>query len=148
MAIKTDETDTTADHDRALGHSSVRRERGRSEEGGMGGGLGDAQLDLLVAALIGVAVGVSATLLLRRGSRSGMRPITPMVKAAAQAGARGARWVRDRGEEAWERMPFDHAADDVQAYARAARKAVDRALRDELKSLRQTVREQARRATH
>jgi hypothetical protein len=101
-------------------------------------------LDLLTAALIGVAVGASATLLLRRGPR-GERPISPAVRAAARAGRRGARWVRERGEEAWDRVPRDEMVDQVRDYARSARDAIDRAVRSELRTIRRSLRAQARR---
>ena len=101
-------------------------------------------MDLVTAALIGLAVGVSATLLLRRGPR-GVRPITPVMRAAARAGGRGARWVRARGEEAWDRVPRDEIADPVQDYARSAREAIDRAVHSELRTLRRALRAQARR---
>ncbi len=118
--------------------------RARARVGGSGAGMRDAQMDLVTAALIGLAVGVSATLLLRRGPR-GVRPIGPVVCAAARAGQRGARWVRDRGEDAWDRVPHDEIADQVQDYARSARKAIDRAVHDELRTLRRALRAQARR---
>ncbi len=118
--------------------------RARARAGGSGTGMRDAQMDLVTAALIGLAVGVSATLLLRRGPR-GVRPIGPVVRAAARAGQRGARWVKDRGEEAWDRVPHDEIADQVQDYARSARKAIDRAVHDELRTLRRALRAQARR---
>src|ERR1700691_1843878 len=112
--------------------------RGRVRGGG-GGASRDAQMDLVTAALIGLAVGVSATLLLRRGPR-GVRPIGPVVRAAARAGQRGARWVRDRGEDAWERIPRDEISDQVQDYARSARDAIDRAVHNELRTLRRALR--------
>jgi hypothetical protein len=118
--------------------------RARARAGGTGGGMRDAQMDLVTAALIGLAVGVSATLLLRRGPR-GVRPIGPVMRAAARASQRGARWVRDRGEDAWDRVPHDEIADQVQDYARSARKAIDRAVHDELRTLRRALRQQARR---
>jgi len=103
-------------------------------------------VELITAALIGVAIGVSATLLVRRGPR-GVRPITPVMRAAARAGARGARWVRRRGEDAWDRVPSrGDVEDQLEEYARSARAAIDRALRQELRSVRDTLRTQARRA--
>lgn len=99
---------------------------------------------MLTAALIGAAVGVSATLLLRRGPR-GVRPITPVMRAAARGARRSARWMRDRGEEAWDHVPHEEIVDQVQDYARSARKAIDHAVREELHALRKTMRAQARR---
>jgi len=121
--------------------------RARARAAGTRGGARDAQMDLVTAALIGLAVGVSATLLLRRGPR-GVRPIAPVVRAAARAGKRGARWVRDRGEDAWERVPRDEISDQVQDYARSARDAIDRAVHSELRTLRRALRAQARRVAH
>src|SRR6478672_12835244 len=45
----------------------------------------EAQYDLLTAALIGAAIGATATLLLRRGP-SGQRPVAPIVRGAKWAG--------------------------------------------------------------
>lgn len=131
-------------------HRGSARAGAAAELRGRGRGTGarvstrDAQMDLVTAALIGLAVGVSATLLLRRGPR-GVRPITPVMRAAARAGGRGARWVRARGEEAWDRVPRDEIADQVQDYARSAREAIDRAVHSELRTLRRALRAQARR---
>jgi signal transduction histidine kinase len=118
--------------------------RGRARGAVSRAGAHDAQMDLVTAALIGLAVGVSATLLLRRGPK-GVRPISPVMQAAARASTRGARWVRDRGEEAWDRVPRDEIADQVQDYARSARDAIDRAVHSELRTLRRALRAQARR---
>src|SRR4029453_12402907 len=61
----------------------------------------DAQYDLLTAALIGAAIGATATLLLRRGP-SGTRPVTPVMRGAKWAGrgamaasTAGAKWARE-----------------------------------------------------
>src|SRR4030081_2523427 len=63
----------------------------------------EAQYDLLTAALIGAAIGATATLLLRRGP-SGQRPVAPVLRGAKwasrgamRAGSRGASWARERG---------------------------------------------------
>src|SRR5688572_33338341 len=76
----------------------------RVRESALDGGTGrDAQYDLLTAALIGAAIGATATLLLRRGP-SGRRPVTPVLRGAKWAGrgamaasAAGARWAREHG---------------------------------------------------
>src|SRR5690349_2852117 len=58
------------------------------------------QYDLLTAAVLGLTLGVGATLLLRRGP-SGRRPIAPalmgMAKGAAWAGRGAAQLGRDGG---------------------------------------------------
>ena len=59
----------------------------------------DAQYDLLTAALIGAAIGATATLLLRRGP-SGTRPVAPVI--------RGAKWA-GRGAMAAGASAADHA---------------------------------------
>jgi signal transduction histidine kinase len=129
---------------RGSGRAGAAAEGRARARAGASGGTRDAQMDLVTAALIGVAVGVSATLLLRRGPR-GVRPIGPVMRAAARASQQGARWVRDRGEEVWDRVPHDEITDQVQDYARSARKAIDRAVHDELRTLRRALRQQARR---
>ena len=82
----------------------MRPKRGpRVRESAPAGGTGrDAQYDLLTAALIGAAIGATATLMLRRGP-SGQRPVTPMLRGAKwagrgalAAGAAGAGWARER----------------------------------------------------
>src|SRR5882762_1311680 len=73
----------------------------------------DAQYDLLTAALIGAAIGATATLLLRRGP-SGQRPMAPVLRGAKWAGREalagataGAEWARSRGGELLDRIPAD-----------------------------------------
>ena len=73
----------------------------------------EAQYDLLTAALIGAAIGATATLLLRRGP-SGQRPVAPIMRGARWAGrgamvgaSRGARWARSRGGDMLDRIPMD-----------------------------------------
>src|SRR4051812_50188178 len=72
--------------------AGLGRDRGAAEE----------QYDLLTAALIGVAIGVGTTLLVRRGP-AGSRALSPMLRGAAKGAewagggaarlrARGARW--------------------------------------------------------
>jgi gas vesicle protein len=112
----------------------------------------DAQYDLLTAALIGAAVGVSATLLLggarRRGGR-GMRIVTPAMRDAAKrarrAGARGAQWAREQGEALWDRVPHDEIGGRIRDYADTARKTIDRAVENELREFRKQLRRQRRR---
>ena len=125
----------------------------RVRESAPGGGTGgrDAQYDLLTAALIGAAIGATATLLLRRGP-SGDRPIVPAARAmrrgaqwAGKRGLEGARWAADRGEELWDRVPREEIADTLGGYLEGARKAIDDAVEDELKDLRRAIRRQRKR---
>jgi gas vesicle protein len=106
------------------------------------------QYDLLTAALIGAAVGVSATLLLRGGIRGGSRraaAIEPALRAARRVGTKGARWARERGEALWDRVPHDDIADTFKGYAETAREAIDRAVDSELRGLQKQLRRQRRR---
>lgn len=117
----------------------------------------NAQYDLLTAALIGAAVGVSATLLLRGASgrtrsHRGHRALTPAIEAARRAGRKSARWarergeaLRERGESLWDRVPREDIADTVRGYAESAREAVDRAVDREIRDLRKQLRRQRRR---
>jgi gas vesicle protein len=104
----------------------------------------NAQYDLLTAALIGAAVGVSATLLLR-GSPKTRRAFDPAIDAARKAGRKGARWARERGEALWDRVPHEDIAESVRGYAESAREAVDRAVDREIRDLRKQLRRQRRR---
>lgn len=114
----------------------------------------NAQYDLLTAALIGAAVGVSATLLLRgaTGGTGNRRVLDPALEAARRAGRKGARWARKRGEalrqqggSLWDRVPRDEISDAVRGYAESAREAVDRAVDREIRDLRKQLRRQRRR---
>ena len=115
----------------------------------------DEQYDLLTAALIGVAIGVGTTLLLRRGPE-GRRPISPMLrgmgqgakwagKGAARMGARGASWARDAGEELWDRVPRDEIREQVSDYVSRAHDAIDHVVEAELRDLRRTIKRQRKR---
>jgi gas vesicle protein len=111
----------------------------------------EMQYDLLTAALIGAAVGVSATLLLggaRRRGR-GVRLVTPAMRDAAKrarrAGAKGARWAREQGEALWDRVPHDEIGGRIRDYADTARQTIDRAVESELREFRKALRRQRRR---
>ncbi len=111
----------------------------------------EAQYDLLTAALLGVAIGVGTTLLLRRGP-SGERPLNPMMRGAARAGRiaakagrKGARWARKHGEQLWESIPYERVEHQLRDYASRAREAIDDAVDSELKDFRKTLRRQRRR---
>ena len=115
----------------------------------------DDQYDLLTAALIGVAIGVGTTLLLRRGP-AGRRPISPMLSGAARGakwagvgaarmGARGASWAKDAGEELWDRVPRDEIRHQVSDYVSRAHDAIDSVVESELRDLRRTIKRQRKR---
>lgn len=111
----------------------------------------EAQYDLLTAALIGAAIGATATLLLRRGP-SGHRPIEPVLRGASHAGrsameasAAGAKWARSRGGELLERLPIDRIEHDVRDTVGAARDRIDGFVQHELRDLRRALRAQRKR---
>jgi hypothetical protein len=115
----------------------------------------DRQYDLLTAALLGLTVGVGATLLLRRGP-TGRRPISPAMmgamrgaawagRGAAHAGMHGARWMRRRGGELWDAMPVEEAQERVASYLKHAKDAIDDAVESELHDLRKSIRRQRKR---
>lgn len=121
----------------------------------LGRGATDEQYDLLTAALIGVAIGVGTTLLVRRGP-SGSRPVSPMLRnaargakwaglGAARLGARGASWARDTGSELWERIPRDEIRDHVREYLGKAHDTIDDVVESELRDLRKALRRQRKR---
>jgi hypothetical protein len=131
----------------------MREKRGpRVRESARVGGDGrDAQYDLLTAALIGAAIGATATLLLRRGP-SGQRPVAPVLRgakfagrSAIKAGGVGARWARDRGEELVERIPVDRLEHDVRETVGEARDRIDGFVQHELRDLRRALRRQRKR---
>lgn len=124
----------------------------RVRESARGGVTGrEAQYDLLTAALIGAAIGASATLLLRRGP-SGQRPVAPVIRGAkwagrgaAAAGAMGAGWARERGGELLERIPTDRIEHDVRETLGEARERIDGFVQAELRDLRRALRRQRKR---
>jgi len=128
---------------------------GESRVLGRGPGATDEQYDLLTAALIGLAIGVGTTLLVRRGP-SGRRPVSPVLRGAAlgakwaglgaaRLGARGASWARDAGSELWERIPRDEIRDHVRDYLGKAHEAIDDVVETELRDLRKALRRQRKR---
>jgi len=141
---------------------TMSRDRGSARNGGSIGGRAvfgreapDEQYDLLTAALIGVALGVGTTLLVRRGP-SGRRPVSPMLRnaargakwaglGAARLGARGASWARDAGEELWDRIPRDEIRDHMREYIGKAQDAIDDVVESELHDLRRALRKQRKR---
>lgn len=141
------------------GRGSVRDEADLEREDrvprAVGRGATEAQYDLLTAALIGVAVGVGTTLLVRRGP-SGRRPVSPFLRGAAvgarwagqgaaRLGARGASWARDTGAELWDRIPREEIREHVRDYLGKAQEAIDDVVETELRDLRHALRRQRRR---
>ena len=110
-----------------------------------------ALYDLLTAALIGAAIGATATLLLRRGP-SGMRPVTPVMRGArwagrgaVAAGTAGAKWAREQGGDLIDRIPMDRIEHDVRESVGEARERIDGFVQHELRDLRKALRRQRRR---
>lgn len=131
----------------------MRSKRGpRVRESGLEAGAGrEAQYDLLTAALIGAAIGATATLLLRRGP-SGQRPVAPIMRGAQWAGrgamqgaGRGAKWAKSRGSEMLDRIPMDDIEEGVRDSVSEARDRIDGFVRSELGDLRRALRKQRRR---
>ncbi len=111
----------------------------------------DAQYDLLTAALIGAAIGATATLMLRRGP-SGQRPVAPVLRGAKwagrealSAGAAGAGWAKARGGELLERIPTEEMEESVRETVSEARDRIDGFVRSELTDLRRALRRQRKR---
>jgi len=111
----------------------------------------DAQYDLLTAALIGAAIGATATLLLRRGP-SGRRPVAPVLRGAKWAGrgamaasAAGARWAREHGSELIDQIPTERIEREVRETVGEARDRINGLVQHELRDLRKAIRRQRRR---
>jgi hypothetical protein len=90
------------------------------------------------------------TMLFRRGPR-GFRPIGPVMRAtgrglrtAGVASAKGARWLGDRGEELWDRIPREEITDRLEGYIDSAREAIDDAVSHEVRDLRKAIRRRRR----
>jgi hypothetical protein len=96
----------------------------------------------LTAALLGVAIGVGTTLLLRRGP-SGRRPVAPLVSGATLpvrvAGRKVAGAFRD--------PPSRRAAVErqVRSFLDSARDRIDDAVESELRDLRGAIKRQRKR---
>jgi len=102
--------------------------------------------DLLTAALIGAAVGISATLLIRGSRRRADPELGPAIRhAARKARDSGTRWAKAQGEALWDRVPHEEIVDAVKSYAETARDTLDKAVERELSALRKQVRRQRRR---
>jgi len=131
--------------------TSPKREP-RVRESARDGEIGrDAQYDLLTAALIGAAIGATATLLLRRGP-SGSRPVTPVLRGAKWAGRgaaaaslAGARWAREHGSELIDQIPTERIEREVRETVGEARERINGLVQHELRDLRKAIRRQRRR---
>jgi hypothetical protein len=102
----------------------------------------DGPYDLLTAALLGVAIGVGTTLLLRRGP-SGRRPIAPLVGGATMPVRVAGRTVT----RAFREPPTRRAAVErqVRSFLDAARERIDDAVESELRDLRGAIKRQRKR---
>ena len=90
------------------------------------------------------------TMLFRRGPR-GYRPIGPMMRVTGRglrtagiASAKGAKWLGERGEELWDRIPRDEIVDRLEGYLDTAREAIDDAVSHEVSDLRKAIRRRRR----
>ncbi|HEX5830146.1 MAG TPA: hypothetical protein VFY16_04135 [Gemmatimonadaceae bacterium] len=99
----------------------------------------DTQYDLLTAALLGVAVGAGAALLLGGGTGYRRQRRHPMRVAAR----RGARWAGRRGA-ALGAMPVA-VRGQVEEYLSAARDTISDAVESELSDLRRSIRRRRKR---
>lgn len=119
---------------------------------GAGAGIvdGDYQYDLLTAALIGLTVGVGATLLLRRAPSARRWPSAAMRLALAGAGRHaararlGARRMRRSGAFL-DASPMEEARERIASYMGRAREAIDDAVESELRDLRKSIRRHRKR---
>src|SRR5262249_39523861 len=96
-------------------------------------GNGDVQTDVIAAALVGAAVGIAATLLLRPKPRLG--------NVARDTATRAANRARKRSEAWLESLPDgDEIKEKLAEYVETAREAIDRTVEGELRSLRKRLR--------
>ena len=73
-----------------------------------------------------------------------MRATGRGLRTAGVAGVSGARWLGDRGEELWDRIPREDITNRVQGYLETAREAIDDAVSNEVKDLRKAIRRRRR----
>ncbi|HEX2778384.1 MAG TPA: hypothetical protein VHM30_02725 [Gemmatimonadaceae bacterium] len=121
----------------------------------------EQQFDLLTAALIGLAIGVGTTLLIRRGPK-GDRPLVPILKGmgkgakwagvmglrgakvGARAGRRGAEWVADKSEDLWEQVPAEEIGESIGEFLEEARDRIADTVESEMQDLRKAIKRQRR----
>jgi hypothetical protein len=101
----------------------------------------DGNYDLLTAALLGVAIGVGTTLLLRRGP-SGRRPIALGAAGAAVPLRLAGRRVAGAFREPSRRKAIER---QVRSFMELARDRIDDAVESELRDLRGAVKRQRKR---
>ena len=124
--------------------------RSRASNGRDAANGADREYDLLTAAVLGLVAGAGIAFLLRgrrkRTPRALAREAGAMASAAAgKAGRRGAKWAAERGEEMWDRIPFDEIGDSIGEYAQSAREAIDDTVSHELNDLRKAIRRHRKR---
>src|SRR5687768_12349450 len=120
-----------------------RSPRVRASARGPGDATGaDGQYDLLTAALLGVAIGVGTTLLLRRGP-SGRRPITIGASGATLPLRLAGRSVAGAFREPPSRR--EAVERQVRSFMHAARERIDDAVESELRDLRGALKRQRKR---
>lgn len=116
-------------------------------------GENEERYDLLTAALLGVAVGVTATMMLRGGKSAARMVVRPkgamaVVRAGREAledgldtAGRKASKLARRGGSA-----ISETAEELGRYIGSAREAIDSVVADEVRELRRAIRRQRRRA--
>jgi hypothetical protein len=102
----------------------------------------DGNYDLLTAALLGVAIGVGTTLLLRRGP-SGRRPIAIGASGATVPLRLAGRSVADVFRDSPSRS--EAVQRQVRSFMQAARERIDDAVDSELRDLRGALKRQRKR---
>jgi gas vesicle protein len=99
----------------------------------------DHQYDLLTAAIIGAAVGATATLLVAAGMKETRRtPTQRMVR-------RGRKWVSSRRNAIGSAVDPSAVRDQMEGVIASARDAISDTVESELKDLRKAMRRQRRR---
>jgi hypothetical protein len=102
----------------------------------------DGNYDLLTAALLGVAIGVGTTLLLRRGP-SGRRPIAIGASGATVPLRLAGRSVADAFRDPPSRR--EAVERQVRSFMHSARERIDDAVESELRDLRGALKRQRKR---
>jgi hypothetical protein len=119
----------------------------------------DHKLDLMMAAAVGVAAGVTLTLLLRdesHGMFSGMDSTRrrlrrvgsasmDSLRSARKSAVKGARRGMKRGRELIDEIPMEEFGEELRHYLDAAKGAIEDTIKDELHDLRKTMRRRRKR---
>ena len=66
------------------------------------------------------------------------------LRSAGVAGVKGARWLGERGEELWDRIPREEITERLEGYFDTAREAIDDAVSHEVQDLRKALRRRRR----